>query len=76
MSGRTTKDRGFAVMDPEIQRQIASLGGKTAHSIGHAHEFTSEEAKIAGRKGGLISSQNRKSAKGSFYHQLQSRKKK
>ncbi len=44
--------RGFASMDPAKQREIASMGGKKAHESGHAHEFTSEEAKIAGRKGG------------------------
>jgi hypothetical protein len=42
--------RGFAGMDPEKQRQIASKGGKAAHQKGRAHEFTSEEARAAGRK--------------------------
>lgn len=41
-----------ASMKPERQRQIASIGGKAAHKMGKAHEFTSEEAKEAGRKGG------------------------
>lgn len=40
-------------MDPEKQREIASKGGRAAHASGHAHEFTPEEAKAAGRKGGL-----------------------
>lgn len=44
--------RGFASMSPEKQRAIASKGGKAAHEKGTAHQFTSEEAKIAGRKGG------------------------
>lgn len=44
--------RGFASMDPDKQRQIASKGGKSAHEQGVAHEFSSEEAKRAGRKGG------------------------
>lgn len=44
--------RGFAGMDPERQREIASEGGKAAHASGNAHEFTSEEAREAGRKGG------------------------
>ena len=44
--------KGFASMDPKKQRKIASKGGKAAHRKGTAHEFTSEEAKIAGRKGG------------------------
>ena len=51
--------RGFASMDKERQRQIASKGGKAAHAKGTAHEFTSEEARRAGRKGGLASSRNR-----------------
>jgi len=44
--------RGFAAMNPEKQREIASLGGKTAHAKGTAHEFSPEEAREAGRKGG------------------------
>ena len=44
--------RGFASMDPEKQRAIASKGGKAAHASGNAHEFTPEEARKAGRKGG------------------------
>ncbi len=50
--GRTTSNRGFAAMDPEQQRRIASEGGKAAHASGNAHEFTSKEAAEAGRKGG------------------------
>ena len=42
--------RGFAAMDPQRQREIASLGGRAAHQSGHAHEFNSEEARVAGRK--------------------------
>lgn len=53
-------NRGFASMDPERQRQIASEGGKAAHEKGTAHEFTSEEAREAGRKGGQARSANRK----------------
>jgi general stress protein YciG len=52
-------DRGFASMDPEKQREIASKGGKAAHERGTAHEFTSDEARDAGRKGGKSVSQNR-----------------
>jgi general stress protein YciG len=44
--------RGFAAMDKEKQRAIASKGGKAAHARGTAHEFTPEEARAAGRKGG------------------------
>lgn len=51
--------RGFASMEPEKQREIASKGGKAAHEKGTAHEFTSEEAREAGRKGGEKVSQNR-----------------
>src|SRR5712692_7338942 len=44
--------RGFAAMNQEKQRAIASKGGKAAHAKGTAHEFTPEEARAAGRKGG------------------------
>ena len=46
--GSGTSNRGFASMDPERQREIASEGGKAAHEKGTAHEFTSEEARRAG----------------------------
>ena len=52
-------NRGFASMDPEKQREIASEGGKAAHEKGTAHEFDSEEAREAGRKGGESVSQDR-----------------
>ena len=44
--------RGFAGMDPDKQRDIASKGGHAAHEKGTAHEFSSEEARKAGHKGG------------------------
>ncbi len=47
-----TSQRGFASMSDQKQRQIASMGGKAAHANGTAHQFTSEEAREAGRKGG------------------------
>lgn len=47
--------RGFASMSPEKQREIASKGGRAAHQKGTAHEWTSEEARTAGRKGGQVS---------------------
>src|SRR5690606_3909591 len=47
--------RGFASMSPEKQREIASKGGRAAHAKGTAHEWTSEEARVAGRQGGQIS---------------------
>lgn len=51
MSKATKKSlRGFASMDPQKQREIASRGGRTAHENGSAHKFTSEEAKAAGKK--------------------------
>jgi general stress protein YciG len=52
---RRKERRGFASMSPEKQREIASKGGRAAHTKGTAHEWTSEEARSAGRKGGQIS---------------------
>jgi hypothetical protein len=54
------EDRGFASMDRAKQREIASKGGKAAHQKGTAHEWTSEEARDAGRKGGLASHRRRR----------------
>ncbi len=51
--------RGFASMDPQRQREIASKGGRAAHAKGTAHEFDSDEARRAGRKGGEVVSRNR-----------------
>ncbi len=45
-----TSNRGFASMDPDEQREIASRGGRAAHASGNAHEFTSEEAHRAGAR--------------------------
>lgn len=53
------RKRGFAAMDPEKQKEIARKGGRAAHEKGTAHEFTSEEARNAGRKGGVAVSQDR-----------------
>jgi general stress protein YciG len=47
--------RGFASMSPEKQREIASKGGRAAHQKGTAHEWSSDEAREAGRKGGMAS---------------------
>jgi general stress protein YciG len=52
-------------MDRARQREIASKGGKAAHQKGTAHEWTSEEARDAGRKGGLASHRRRREQKGS-----------
>ena len=51
--------RGFASMDKEKQREIARKGGRAAHMKGTAHEFTSDEARQAGRKGGEAVSRDR-----------------
>lgn len=50
-----THRRGFASMNPKRQREIASMGGRAAHKSGNAHEWNSEEAVKAGRKGGKAS---------------------
>jgi len=60
-SGTRKTPRGFAAMDPQAQRAIAAKGGRAAHQKGTAHEFTSEEARIAGRKGGEASRGGRRS---------------
>lgn len=56
---RNRGGRGFASMDEERQREIASMGGKAAHEKGTANEFNSESAREAGRKGGKASHSNR-----------------
>ena len=58
------EDRGFASMDRAKQREIASKGGKAAHQKGTAHEWTSEEAREAGRKGGMASHKRRRQQQG------------
>jgi general stress protein YciG len=59
LPARSKSNRGFAVMDLAKQREIASKGGKAAHAQGRAHEFTAEEARAAGRKGGVTVSRDR-----------------
>lgn len=54
-----TSNRGFASMNPDKQREIASKGGRAAHMKGTAHEFSANEAREAGRKGGQAVSRNR-----------------
>ncbi|SRR5258708_17582977 len=56
--GKRTHNRGFAAMPADKQREIASQGGMAAHARGTAHEFTPEEARKAGRKGGRAVSRN------------------
>lgn len=55
MSNERKERRGFASMSPEKQREIASKGGRAAHEKGTAHEWTADEARNAGRKGGQVS---------------------
>lgn len=52
MAVKKRSKRGFASMDKATQRAIASKGGKIAHEIGKAHEFSAVEARVAGQKGG------------------------
>lgn len=56
----TPRARGFAAMDANKQREIASMGGRAAHRSGNAHEFDAEEAREAGRRGGLARSASRR----------------
>ena len=62
MKKKGTKRRGggFAAMDPARLRKIAREGGLAAHAEGKAHQFTSEEARRAGKKGGRSVSRDRK----------------
>jgi general stress protein YciG len=57
MAGRERS--GFAGMDSDKQREIARRGGRAAHQKGTAHEFTADEARAAGRKGGIAVSRDR-----------------
>src|SRR3954471_12972379 len=54
-----TSNRGFASMSSDRQKEIARKGGRAAHAKGTAHEFTSDEARSAGQKGGQRVSANR-----------------
>jgi general stress protein YciG len=51
--------RGFAAMEPEKHREIARLGGLAAQATGRAHQFSSEEGRLAGKKGGNAVSADR-----------------
>src|SRR5436190_23859216 len=53
MEERRPRRRGFAAMDRDRVKEIASKGGKAAHAAGTAHQFSSDEARVAGRKGGM-----------------------
>lgn len=52
------RGRGFASMNKDKQRAIASKGGRAAHKKGTAHKWTSEEARKAGQKGGKARQKN------------------
>jgi general stress protein YciG len=57
------KPRGFAAMDPNLVSELAKRGGKAAHRAGTAHQFTSAEAREAGRKGGMATHAKRRATK-------------
>ncbi len=57
------KPRGFALLDPRVHREESAKGGRTAHVLGKAHEFTREEAQAAGRKGAAVSHARRAAAR-------------
>ena len=59
---KTGNPRGFAAMDSATQRRIASQGGKASHESGRGHQWTVEEARAAGRKGGQSTRTPRPSA--------------
>ena len=71
VSSETTQEskprrpRGFAAMDPKLVSELAKRGGKAAHRAGTAHQFTSEEARVAGRKGGQATHAKRRAKIGS-----------
>jgi len=53
--GNGKQRRGFAAMSADKRREIARKGGRTAHELGMAHQWSSDEARAAGKKGGHIS---------------------
>lgn len=64
MQQYTRKPRGLAALSPERRRHIAGLGGKASHLAGTAHEWTSEEASEAGRKGQEVLARLRQAKRG------------
>ena len=50
---------GFALLTPEQRKEIARKGGRAAQKRGRAHQFCSEDAREAGKKGGAKVSQDR-----------------
>jgi general stress protein YciG len=63
-SEKPRRPRGFAAMDPTLVSELAKRGGKAAHRAGTAHQFTSEEARVAGRKGGQATHAKRRAKAG------------
>ncbi len=61
--GAPRRKRGFAAMDPKLVSELASRGGKAAQRAGTAHRFNSEEARVAGRKGGMATGAKRRGEK-------------
>jgi general stress protein YciG len=61
------KPRGFATMDRALVSELAQRGGKAAHRAGTAHQFTSDEARLAGRKGGLATHAKRATKPGDAF---------
>ena len=59
MKRGSKRPHDFASMDPEKHREIARLGGQAAQRLGKAHRFTPEEARVEGKKGGLLVSRDR-----------------
>lgn len=59
MTETVKKPRGLAALTPEQRKAISSLGGKAAHAQGTGHEWTSEEARVAGKKGGMAAQVSR-----------------
>ncbi|MEO8798026.1 MAG: KGG domain-containing protein [Polyangiaceae bacterium] len=57
------RKRGFAAMDPKLVSELASRGGKAAQRAGTAHRFNSDEARAAGRKGGMATGAKRRTEK-------------
>jgi general stress protein YciG len=62
------KSRGFAAMDPKLVSELAKRGGKAAHRAGTAHQFTSDEARVAGRKGGMATHAKRREKQSGTSH--------
>ena len=65
---RPRKPRGFAAMDPKLVSELAKRGGKAAHRAGTAHQFTSDEARVAGRKGGMATHAKRRAKEPGVSH--------